>query len=75
MSDNRDINPFANIGKHLKEIEVNELESFVEEILKKEVFLSIYELKRILNEELNIQVLSNEEINELIAPIKKFITN
>ena len=64
---------FPHIGHHIKEIEANELKSFVKEILKKETSLSIAELKRILNEELNIQVLSNEEVNEIISPIKRYI--
>ncbi len=41
--------------------------------MKKKIKLSFIALKQILNKELNIQVLSDKEINELINPIKEFI--
>ena len=61
------------ITENIKEIEIEELKSLVDSIRKKKIKLSFIALKQILNKELNIQVLSDKEINELINPIKEFI--
>ncbi len=61
------------ITENIKEIEIQELKSVVNSIRNKKIYLSIIELKQILNRELNIQVLSDDEINELINPIREFI--
>ena len=61
-----------NISKHIREAEINELKSLINSILKKQIYLSIDELKHILNKELNIQILTNEEVNKLLAPIRKY---
>ncbi len=64
-----------NISRHIREAEISELKSLVDSILKEKIYLSIAELRHLLNKELNIQVLTNEEVNELVAPIKKYIIN
>lgn len=61
------------ITEHIKESEIFELKSFVDSIKNNRIRLSLIELKQILNKELNIQVLTNQEINELLDPIKEFI--
>lgn len=62
-----------NISTHIKEIEIQEVKSLVSSIKENKIELSLFELKHVLNKDLNIQILTNEELNDLLDPIKKFI--
>lgn len=61
------------IGKQIIEAEINEVKSLVDSIKEKEIELTLLELKMILIKDLNIQILTNEDIDDLITPIKKYI--
>ena len=63
----------STINKNIKESEIFEVKSLVASIFENNITLTVSELKRIFNEELYIQVLSNKEVNDLIQPIKELI--